>query len=950
MLIKIVKNLVTIHLMFLMVLVSCLIANGQGWEMHYDQGIMPFNSQLIKVITTADGGFAAIGNVGPGQSTDSSYLFRTDRNGQLIGLTFYGSTDTAIVNDIKATPDGGFILVGHQYELSTGMDIFLLKLDANGNIEWKFVNTRIEDNRSNSIDITPDGGYIIGGRIDSDHMYVLKMSENGIVEWDNEFGQMGSWYANDVLANPDGSIVLVGSYRAINLPNSALMYKLDSSGNLLWDHFYQDSIHNFFNTVTSCPGGYIAAGTLGINSGNEEVLLQKITDLGIVDWTRRFPVLDFSSTADMSSTPDGGFVIAGSGWNILGPVGIEMKVDSAGNLLWDHRFGTGVLTSGVTIADDGGYVFSGGWAFPYLLKLGANGFIHSSFLTGTVVSDQNLNCTLDTGEFEIKNWMVEAKGDKTFYALTDSLGEYLMNVDSGSYDLMVIPPSQVWQPCQAVQQVYVDTFSTTITDFPITAIDSCAYMTVDISTPFLRRCFDNNYAVNYCNFGTITATNAYIEIEFDPFLKVNSSTIPWSAQIGNTFVFPIGDVGINDCGNFFVNVTVDCDSTVLGQTHCVEAHIYPDDTCIPPQPFWDGSITKLDVQCGIDSLTFTIKNIGAGDMNPPLNYFVVEDNIIMRIDQFQLVASDSLLLKFPSNGSTYRLYAEQAQGLFPPNYLPTIAIEGCGVDPNTGLFSLGFITTMAEDDVLNYVSIDCQENIGSYDPNDKKAEPKGAGLEHYIKVGDDLEYLIRFQNTGTDTAFTVKIRDTLSGHLDITSLHLGASSHPYSLIILEENILQFTFNNILLVDSTTNEPASHGFVKFKVSQQPNLPLETVIYNSAGIYFDFNDPIITNQTFHRIGQDFIAVLPFTEELPEYPDLSILVQPNPFVETAEFVLENVPDGKKTFQLFDSSGKQIRDETFNDNTRFLFSRNGLPDGIYFYTIQWKSGLIASGKLIAH
>ena len=66
----------------------------------------------------------------------------------------------------------------------------------------------------------------------------------------------------------------------------------------------------------------------------------------------------------------------------------------------------------------------------------------------------------------------------------------------------------------------------------------------------------------------------------------------------------------------------------------------------------------------------------------------------------------------------------------------------------------------------------------------------------------------------------------------------------------------FIFNNIQLPDSNVNEPASHGFVKFKINQRANNPLGTVIENKAGIYFDFNEAVITNSTHHVLGENFV----------------------------------------------------------------------------------------------
>ncbi|MEO1515147.1 MAG: T9SS type A sorting domain-containing protein [Bacteroidota bacterium] len=136
--------------------------------------------------------------------------------------------------------------------------------------------------------------------------------------------------------------------------------------------------------------------------------------------------------------------------------------------------------------------------------------------------------------------------------------------------------------------------------------------------------------------------------------------------------------------------------------------------------------------------------------------------------------------------------------------------------------------------------------VGSYDPNDKAVEPAGRGDNGLLDLGHrELDYLIRFQNTGTDTAFTVVIRDTLDSDIDIETFQAGPASHPYDLKVAEGGILEFTFNNILLPDSNTNERASHGFVFYDIILPQDATPGTRIENTAAIYFDFNAPIITN---------------------------------------------------------------------------------------------------------
>ncbi len=138
---------------------------------------------------------------------------------------------------------------------------------------------------------------------------------------------------------------------------------------------------------------------------------------------------------------------------------------------------------------------------------------------------------------------------------------------------------------------------------------------------------------------------------------------------------------------------------------------------------------------------------------------------------------------------------------------------------------------------------------GSYDPNDKIVCPTGISPNGIVPRDTELSYMIRFQNTGTDTAFNVIIRDTLDIDLDMNTIEIGASSHPSTLAISGHRELKWTFSNILLPDSNVNEPGSHGFINFKVKPKPDS--DTLITNTASIYFDYNLPVRTNTVENRL---------------------------------------------------------------------------------------------------
>jgi hypothetical protein len=178
-------------------------------------------------------------------------------------------------------------------------------------------------------------------------------------------------------------------------------------------------------------------------------------------------------------------------------------------------------------------------------------------------------------------------------------------------------------------------------------------------------------------------------------------------------------------------------------------------------------------------------------------------------------------------------------------------------------FYLNLFGSTGEGYVLIESSELVQPLVCSYDPNDKQ-ELTGVGEEHYITGTDYLEYLIRFQNTGTDTAEVVTIVDNLSGLLDYSSLEIITSSHDFECHIEADGQCLFVFNNIMLPDSFVNEPASHGYIKFRIKPISNLPHGTVISNHCEIYFDFNPPILTNSTYNKIYDCSLFNASFADE--------------------------------------------------------------------------------------
>lgn len=142
----------------------------------------------------------------------------------------------------------------------------------------------------------------------------------------------------------------------------------------------------------------------------------------------------------------------------------------------------------------------------------------------------------------------------------------------------------------------------------------------------------------------------------------------------------------------------------------------------------------------------------------------------------------------------------------------------------------------------------------AYDPNDKQAFPLGYTDDHLLLQETEQEFLVRFQNTGNATAQNIRIQDTLDMNFDIESFKLMANSHSVMTTIdPETRLIDFYFENIQLPDSFNNEPESHGLISYKITPLADLPVGTVLENTACIYFDNNEPIITNTTWTTIHE-------------------------------------------------------------------------------------------------
>ncbi|MEO7080244.1 MAG: T9SS type A sorting domain-containing protein, partial [Flavobacteriales bacterium] len=255
------------------------------------------------------------------------------------------------------------------------------------------------------------------------------------------------------------------------------------------------------------------------------------------------------------------------------------------------------------------------------------------------------------------------------------------------------------------------------------------------------------------------------------------------------------------------------------------------------------------------------------------------------------------------------------------------------------VFTANATNSISEASVSNNTKVLTGTVTGSYDPNDKQGitNTTGSTDQFFLDADDWIDYTVRFQNTGTDTAFTVVIRDAIETDLNLQSLEILGASHAFVPSFGEGRELVLTFADILLPDSTTDLLGSQGFIAFRVKPRNGLLPGDVIENTADIYFDFNPPIITNTTAHTVE--------FSTGVTVNADPNVLLLPNPARDA--FEIRGLHQELLRVNLFSIDGRLVRSFSGSDGDR-RFAINGIPGGAYIVELSLRNGTATRLPLI--
>ena len=963
---------------------------AQAWMLAHQPSSSQPGGRFLDIHPLPNGDYIAGGSVrwtsGSASNYYVPYLARIDNAGNIIWEGVYpylseewppfnGVYDTGIQR-ITLSPDGGFF--GTYRQSQTSAPAWIAKFDEWGDTLWvrKF-NHALQPGDHSEVAL-PDGGIMIKNVQNQSNpnlwsVRLTRLDSMGIEVFDSVYSNwqdVTGTYTSQIHLSPDSNSVYVCDFSQHD--SATVLIKFDLMGNVEWDSLYYPQMPNQYGVhaygMDIAPDGSIVIGLWGRFSlwpATYRLGFMKLDADGTHQWTNS-PNVTFQLSPtwalNFSITENGDFLTL---YQTAGGPDQILRFNPSGGLRWSRQLATGDLWSMYSLRESqsNGLVLAGSINFnftPLAVHLDSLGEHNFNLVMGTVFADTSSDCLYQPDETYLEDWLV-LQEPGTYYTLTDQNGDYEMLADSGDHWISVIPPASLWADlwqvnCPSNPDSHFVSFTGVVNpdtaqdkDFAVEPAVYCPLLYVDIAAPFLRRCSTSNYLVSYQNFGTLPADSAYIEVNFDSTLTYVSSTLPATAiPPGNNWRFDIGTVPVGGSGFFQITVDVACDTLNPGRTHCARAHIFPDSACVPPDPNWSGASISVVGECTPqDSVRFTIRNDGLNGMISNSGVWVVEDDILFYQGNINLGAGLDTSWSLPGMGSTWSLIVDQVP-LHPGISRPRTVIEGCGTNGQGGI-SLGFATQFGEDDLNHFISIDCQEDIGSYDPNDKRGIPSGVGNLNRILATDEMEYLIRFQNTGNDTAFRVVIRDEIPEHLDLGTLVHGPSSHPHDFRIVNGRTLEWVFHPILLPDSGVDQEGSNGFVKFTIRQQEGNTIGTRIENAAAIYFDFNAPVVTDTAWHTIGErlETIVILDREEAFPD-PKAELLFYPNPFTDKVTFELPDYQPKHLVLEVFNLQGQRIRKLELNKLTRFEFYRDHLPSGMYPFRLSDQGEVLQTGKLI--
>jgi hypothetical protein len=849
-----------------------------------------------------------------------------------------GGSSADVPSSIQITTDGGFILgcmsnsniSGDKIESSNGdYDFWVIKIDFVGNIQWQnTIGGSLRDILT-SVQQTDDGGYILGGYSDSNlsgdkiensngnnDYWILKIDGAGNIQWQNTIGGSDKDQLYSIEQTIDGGYILGGiSMSNISGDKTENCYgtediwivKVSSSGTIQWQNTIGGSGGDYlYELQQTLDGGYILGGNSSSNisgdksensHGMHDYWVLKVDSTGSIQWQNTIGGSWEDQLNSLVQTLDGGYILEGiSNSNISGDKTENsngdmdswvVKIDSAGSIQWQNTIGGSRVDQLYSIkqTSDGKYVLSG---------------TSNSYISGD--KSENTNGGFDT-------WVIKI----------DSLGSIIWQNSIGGFNT-----DEARSIVQSTDGSYL----------------LCGYSESNISGDKTEDC------MGISDIWIVKIIEKFNSISGRLFIDLNSNSIQETSEPvlayhksnelnTDNFVFSKnqGDYyfAVPDSGNYTVSTSPLIHYSVVPtqqQVHFIginQTDSLNDFAFQPAGTFNDLkiSITPIAVfRPGFDAMyRIDYRNVGTTSLAPTIVFTPASDlSYLSASVSPTLITTDSVLWNLPVIGPF-----DEGHILVTVNVSPS-AIIGSYVTSITRVEPVSGDATPVNNEAGWEIQI-----RGSFDPNDILVNRSSVFTTELISP-PFIEYVIRFQNTGSDTAFTVKVLNPIdTSKLDLGSLEFISSSHPVDIrYISHEKNMEFKFNNILLADSNTNEPASHGFVRYQVKPKTSLAAGDTIKNYAAIYFDFNSPVITNTA------NTLILLPTKISNSHADAYSISVFPNPVSDKLHLNLSSIKTKKVHIRILDIHGSVLQVTNVKAGAESLDLDISLwVSGIYFLEI---------------
>ena len=304
-----------------------LIALFSPWTAMADVWVQAYggsgNESASAVQQTTDGGYIVAGSTdSSGAGSNDFWILKLDISGNIEWQKTYGGAGDDVAASIEQTEDGGYVVAGYTLSFGAGKkDVWVVKLDTSGNIEWQKTYGGKEDDVAVSAQQTEDGGYIVAsttasfgaGKMD---IWLLKLDKDGGTEWQKTYGLLGNEEASSVRRTLDQGYIVTGwTDSSASLKVESWILKLDSVGNVQpnWQLTYGGSGDDKIYSVEPTPDGkYIVVGsTNSYGIGKKDAWVMKLNGNGSIAWQRTWGDTGEDEIFSVQQTLDGGVVAAG---------------------------------------------------------------------------------------------------------------------------------------------------------------------------------------------------------------------------------------------------------------------------------------------------------------------------------------------------------------------------------------------------------------------------------------------------------------------------------------------------------------------------------------------------------------------------------------------------------------------------------------------------------------